>query len=387
VVKAQRVLFVQYTHPAGYPPIERAARILESKGWGVRIVGIGGLGTDALAANSLDGLDVRLVSGAGRGILQKLQYLRFLILCARHALVWRPTWLYVSDSFASPIGLVAAILGGRVVYHEHDSPTAVSPSRVLRIILRARRALLRRAHVVVSPNEERSAALSEAGRGRQVLTAWNCTRLSEVQELRVTRTNRTSIRLVYHGSIVPAKAPLTILDAIARADGVVELIIAGYETIGSQGYVAEIKHRASELGISDKVNVMPAMPRAALLERAASCDIGLSLVPSASRDPNERRMAGASNKAFEYLACGVPLIVSDLDDWRRLFVDRGVAWACEPENVNSIVKLFNRARQRRHELIEMGQRGQELVRSEWNYETQFAPVLQAMNAALPTTAQ
>ena len=129
---------------------------------------------------------------------------------------------------------------------------------------------------------------------------------------------------------------------------------------------------------------MPAMPRDSLLDRAASCDMGLSFVPSASTDPNERRMAGASNKAFEYLASGIPLIVSDLDDWRRLFVDRGVAWACAPENVDSIVELLNRAGQHRDQLVEMGQRGRDLVRSEWNYETQFAPVVRAMNGASST---
>jgi glycosyltransferase involved in cell wall biosynthesis len=195
------------------------------------------------------------------------------------------------------------------------------------------------------------------------------------------RTRQSPIKLVYHGSIVRARAPLTILDAMARADGAVELNITGYETLGSRGYAEEIKRRANELGIADRVNVMAPLPRTSILERVANCDIGLSLVPSASKDPNERRMAGASNKAFEYLACGVPLIVADLDDWRRLFVDRGVAWACEPEDVDSIVDLLNRAWQQRDRLFEMGRRGRDLVRTEWNYEMQFAPVVHAMNDA------
>jgi hypothetical protein len=45
-------------------------------------------------------------------------------------------------------------------------------------------------------------------------------------------------------------------------------------------------------------------------------------------DLNEQAMAGASNKPFDYLACGVPLLVSDLLDWRMMFVKPGYGLAC-----------------------------------------------------------
>jgi glycosyltransferase involved in cell wall biosynthesis len=376
-VKQSRVLFVQYTHPAGFPPIERAARILQSNGWGVRLIGAGGIGTDALAAEARRTLDVRLASRSGRGVVQKLQYARFLLLCAWHVFAWRPDWVYVSDSFATPIGMLAHLTGLRVVYHEHDRPTDESPSRFVRMILGTRRALLMRAGILITPNEERSVALSSEAEGQPVLTIWNCPSLTEVKAPG-KRSANGALKLVYHGSIVPGRPPLALLEAMARAAGPVELHVAGYETLGSRGYVNEILRRANECGVGDRVNVSLALPRDELLERASRCDLGLSLMPTRNVNVNESRMAGASNKAFEYLACGIPLIVSDLNDWRRLFVDGGVAWACDPADVASIVQVLDRALKDREKVIRMGERGRELVLREWNYETQFAPVLSAM---------
>ena len=372
-----RVLFVQYTNPAGFPPIERAARILKHSGREVRLVGADGIGTDPLAARTLRDLDVRLVSRAGRGIVQKLQYARFLLVCAYHILTWRPDWVYASDTFAAPIGVVGRIAGVRVIYHEHDAPTDPSPTVFIRLILRARRMLLGLATILVTPNEERSSAMSAEAGGRTVLTVWNCPSRSEVQGIRHAIPNG-ALKLVYHGSIVPGRPPIAIVDAMARANDHVELHVTGYETQGSRGYTADIMRRARERGIGDRVFIGGAVPREELLVRASRCDLGLCFMPADNANFNEARMAGASNKAFEYLACGVPIVVSDLPDWRRIFVDREVAWACDPSDVEGMTELLGTASADRLQLRRMGERGRELIIKEWNYETQFAPVVRAM---------
>ena len=48
-------------------------------------------------------------------------------------------------------------------------------------------------------------------------------------------------------------------------------------------------------------------------------------MPLTSDDVNLRTMAGASNKPFDYLARGLALLVSDLAEWKALFVDPGTA--------------------------------------------------------------
>jgi glycosyltransferase involved in cell wall biosynthesis len=108
------------------------------------------------------------------------------------------------------------------------------------------------------------------------------------------------------------------------------------------------------------------------------CDIGLALMPMASADENMRHMAGASNKPFEYLSCGVVPLVSDLPDWRRTYVDSGYALVCNPSQAESIAAAFEWAAGHRAALREIAMRGWERLRLDWNYESQFAPVLDAI---------
>ena len=380
------MLFALYAHPAAFPPVERAAQILRESGWQVRIVGAAGLETDALAGRNLDGLDVRLVTRGGQGVRQKLQYAWFLVTCALHLVRWRPHWVYVSDSFATPFGCLASAAGFRVVYHEHDAPIDEAHSAFVRAILAARRALLRRAAVVVTPNAARSAAVSDEAGGRAVVTAWNCPRRAEIPSLHAEGRGKVPLRIIYHGSIGRDRPPFAIVDAMARAGGDTELEIAGYETVGSRGQVAETLRRADALGVAARVTASGPMPRAELLERAAAGHLGLSFMPTVGPNFNERTMAGASNKAFEYLACGLPLLVSDLPDWRELFVDRGVAFAADPGNAEGIARVIRYAMDHREELAAMGKRGRSLVSGEWNYETQFRRVQDAMAAVEPGTA-
>jgi glycosyltransferase involved in cell wall biosynthesis len=86
-------------------------------------------------------------------------------------------------------------------------------------------------------------------------------------------------------------------------------------------------------------------------------------------------MSGASNKAFDYLACGLPVLVSDLPDWRRMYVDTGVGLACDPDDPASIAAALQWFLDHPDKVRAMGERGRQRVLAEWNYEAQFAPVL------------
>jgi glycosyltransferase involved in cell wall biosynthesis len=98
-----------------------------------------------------------------------------------------------------------------------------------------------------------------------------------------------------------------------------------------------------------------------------------------------RHMAGASNKVFEYLSHGVAPLVSDLPDWRSTFVDPGYALACDPSDVRSIAGTLGLALKNRDALRAVAERGYERLCADWNYESQFAPVLEAMTARPAST--
>jgi glycosyltransferase involved in cell wall biosynthesis len=172
--------------------------------------------------------------------------------------------------------------------------------------------------------------------------------------------------------------PLAAIEAVVRAGLPVRLDVAGYETVGSRGYLATLADHAGRLGAGDRVRVLGTISEDELGVISEQCDIGLALMPIASSDENMRHMAGASNKAFEYLSSGVTPLVSDLPDWRQMFVERGYALGCNPTDVESIAGALRWAAGHREVVREMAARGWERLGLDWNYESQFAPVLQAM---------
>jgi len=376
-----RVLYVQYTNPGAYPPLVRGAQLLAEAGASVLMLGTRIAGLDALDVKPSEAIDVRLLPPATDGWRLKAHYARYVAWVAREGAAWRPDWIYASDVLAAPVALaLASITRARLVYHEHDAPSPEHASWAIKRCLAARRRVVRRADLVLTPNAERSAALSRTvGGGRPVLTVWNCPR----RPARDTSERRPSdtLRVVFRGSINPDRLPMSVIHALARVHGDVTLDVASYETAGSRGYVAELQSLAQRLGIDSRVRSLGTVPERELAAVCEASDIGLALMPAESRDENMRHMTGASNKVFEYLVYGVVPLVSGLADWRAEFVDPGVALACDPRDAESIATALAWAATHRGELCAIAARGRQRLLADWNYETQFAPVLRALSGS------
>lgn len=378
---SRRILYVQYTNPAGYPPLINSAALLAEAGWQVRVLGIDAYGTRDFAFASHPAIDVRRLRSARRGWRQKLHYAGFLGWSWLHALRWRPDWIYVSDPLASPLGLLAAALPGvRVLYHEHDHPGPPS-SRFLRWIMAARRLLAHRSQLCVLPNDERADNFKrETGRTDALLRVWNCPRRAEVEPAK-TSAEREEFRLYYHGSLNAQRVPPTLLEALARLPQTVQLSIVGYETVGSAGFITAFQRRAAELGVAGRVQIHGALAdRAQAMRLAADADVGLVLVPRRGGDVNLEHLVGASNKAFDYLAAGLMLLVSDRPDWRAAYADAGLARVCDPADGDSIAQAVRWCLDHRAEVRAAGERGRRKVLEDWNYERQFAAVFERLSA-------
>lgn len=377
---ARRILYVQYTNPAGYPPLMNSATLLAEAGWQVRVLGIDARGTQDLAFAAHPAIDVRRRRAARGGWRQKLHYVAFLAWAWAHALRWRADWIYVSDPLATPLGLFAsAIPGSRVLYHEHDHP-GPARSRFFRWIMAARRRLAHRAGLCVLPNAERAEAFTrETGRTAAVHCVWNCPRLAEVPPAKAPSPG-PSLTLYYHGSLNEQRVPTALLDALKRLPDTVRLSIVGYETVGSLGFVAAFQRRAAELGVTGRVTVRGAVDRAQAMRLAAGADVGLVFAPRGSDDVNLEHLVGASNKAFDYLAAGLMLLVTDRPDWNDAFVAAGLARACDPADAGSLAQAVRWCLDHRAEVSAAGERGRRRVLEDWHYEKRFAPVLERLSA-------
>lgn len=375
----KRILFIQYTNPAGYPPLEHASALLARRGWKVLFLGTGSLGTDHFQFPPHPGIRARRIPFCPPGWAQKGHYILYGLWALFAWACTRPAWIYASDPLSCPIAFFLSFIPGvKVLYHEHDEPSA--SGALGRWMMDMRRGVARRARMCVLPNAERADRFSkQMNRQEGVLCVWNCPSRREVMPPRASHQGER-LKIYYHGTIVPQRLPMSVLRAVASMKGRAQLTVVGYETVGGFGYRAALKRRAQELGIQDWVDLKEGRPRGELWPLAGECDVGLALAPTDGQDFNLTHLAGASNKAFEYIACGLALLVPDLCDWRQMYVDPGYGRSCRPEDPNSIEEALRWFLEHPDEMRRMGERGRQRILADWNYERQFQPVLEKLEA-------
>jgi glycosyltransferase involved in cell wall biosynthesis len=371
-----RVLFLHFGQAELVPPVMHASSLLVERGWSVRIIALDDPEYCGVRAAADDRLQLVTLPAARPGLAQKALYARFLAVAGANALRWRPDWVYVSNPLAAPAGaLVRLLAAARLVYHEHDAP-AEAAGAFMRLCNRARARLTSRADLVVVPSAGRQDLLPP--RDRELLpplVVWNCPRRREALRPRPRTARR--LRVIYQGSLGPDRLPVPVLEALAQLPGS-SLRVVSYRTFDSDRHVRVLTEEAARLGV--QVEFMRPVPRPDLFALCQECDVGLSLLPLLAVDPNVACAAGASNKAFDYLACGLPILVPTLPEWEELFVQPGYARACDPDDATSILAALRWFAEHPDEAAAMGERGRQKILADWNYESQFARVLSVLEA-------
>ncbi len=366
-----RILFVQATDPAAYPPLIRAGALMAERGHRVRFLSSPIQGS-AMRMPDLPMVEVESLPARPTHVMTRAAYARYVRAAWRAARTFRPDLVYASDPLGALPGLLAArVAGATLVYHEHDSPD--SERRLHPVMRRARRVALRRARLVIFPNEDRAREVLGEVRFpvERLRIVWNLPRQSAVAQPRERAMH--PLVLYYHGSINSERLPREVLEAVLRLPDV-RLRVIGYETAGGQGHLASLRALAEAAGRPSALEIVGEVP-CMTPDLMSEAQVGLALVPAESTDINMRHMTGASNKPFDYLASGLALLVSDRPDWRSLFVDAGFARACMPTSVESIAEAIGWFIEHPEATRAMGEAGRRQVRDAWNYDTAFAPIL------------
>jgi glycosyltransferase involved in cell wall biosynthesis len=371
----RRIVYVQYTDPAAYPPLEHGARLLASQGWQVLFLGVRKHGDPALGWRPRSGITVRSLPPSPPGLRQRLRYVQYLAWILVWLVRWRPSWVYVSDALACPAGLLISYVPGvRVVYHEHDTPVALQRGIARRLALATRRSLARRASARVLPNAARAEQFNrKVANHRPTFSVWNCPSRAEVGPPREP-SGEAGLRLLYVGSVVPYRLPTSIVEALTLLPDGVRLQVIGYVTAAHLDYVHQLQQLACSLGVAHRTQFLEGVPHEQLLVLGRDADIGLLLMPD-SDDASRQWMPGASNKAFDYLASGLALVVADEPGWQGLLVQPGYGLACDPHDAHQVANVVRWFMQHPLQMRSMGERGRQRVMDDWNYETQFEPVL------------
>ena len=320
------------------------------------------------------------IESCGQRFFQKFQYMFYIFWVLLKTLLDRPVFIYASDPLSCPAAVIAGfILRIKLVYHEHDMPKQEKQKFFLRAAMAARQITARKADICIMPNRQRlDIFLEKTGRIKKSYCVRNYPQRHEAKKAREKKQD-DFFTILYHGSINSKRLPESVVYALSMLPANVNLKIFGYETAGGAGYIEHIKALARGLKIEKRIG-FGLFNREQLLFNCRNADIGLALLPPIDDiNLNIRYMAGASNKVFDYLACGLPVLVPDLDDWNNAYVKPGYGLSCNPDNPDNIAKTVKWFIDNPQRMQDMGEKGRQKILSDWNYEKEFSPVLEEIN--------
>lgn len=372
----RRVLFLQATEPGAYPPLINAASLMADDGWDVTFLSAPVKSLD-LSVPPHPRITVRTIRTRPSHVMKPAAYAGYVTAAVAHAVRLLPKVVYASDPLGALPGLLAArTTGATLLYHEHDTPAAATLQPVIRI---ARQLAARAAHFVIFPNAERAYLAQTQLRfaPERLRVVWNLPRLRELPPL--VDNCEPGLVLYYHGSITPDRIPDSLVRTLPRFMGAVRLRIAGYEAPSACGYLRHMLEIGRGPGGAALVHFEGLLQRDEALRQACSAHVGLALMPKTSSDINMCHMVGASNKAFDYMAARLAVLVADLPEWRRVFVESGYARPCDTESTDSIEFALRWFLENAEQRKSMATSARRRIEEDWNYDSMFAPVLQELS--------
>src|SRR5262252_4188469 len=111
-MRRKRIVYIQYTNPAAYPPLERSTRLLADAGWDVLVLGLLRPGTEVLRFPRHPRITERYTFNATTGWRLRLHYVWFFVWVIGWTLRWRARWVYASDLLSCPVALLLGLLPG-----------------------------------------------------------------------------------------------------------------------------------------------------------------------------------------------------------------------------------------------------------------------------------
>ncbi len=145
---------------------------------------------------------------------------------------------------------------------------------------------------------------------------------------------------------------------------------------GEPSYLEHLNALAQELGVQERFITLPPVPYDHVAQYTGGADVGHALYEPIHI--NNVHITTASNKIMEYMAAGLPLLVSDAPSLRGLVERYGCGAAADEKSPASIATAVNLLLGDPHRSQQMGAAAARAFEQEFRYERQFAPVLSAI---------
>ncbi len=269
------------------------------------------------------------------------------------------------DPELMPIGILLRLKGAKVVYDVHeDYPKQTMSKRYIPIYFRYSVASSLRllewfgARFVFSAIATATPAISARFPQHKTVTIQNFPKLDEInptnQPIPFSQRDK---KVVYVGGLAKVRGIVESVEAIGKVEQKgAQLVIAGAITEDPP------KHELEDLTGWSSVETLGWVDRPKVVELLRSSYAGLVLF-----HPEPNHINAQPNKMFEYMAAGLPVIVSNFPLWREIVDKNKCGLLVDPMKPEAIAKAMDWIFSHPHKAEEMGRRGVKAVQKIYNW--------------------
>ncbi len=180
------------------------------------------------------------------------------------------------------------------------------------------------------------------------------------------RPNRSPPHVAYIGAVAPDRGSLVILDALAELSR--HGVDVGMECVGPASpasHAKELAARARSLGLQH-VHFRGYQPGPIGWQMIAGCQIGLALL-----HPVPNFVDSYPTKMFEYMAMGMPVIVSNFPLYQQIVEQTACGLCVDPTSVGEIASAIEQLIADPAAAQQMGRRGRLAVENRYQWSEQY----------------
>jgi glycosyltransferase involved in cell wall biosynthesis len=350
LARARLLMLVHAYYPLAEPRVEREAKAARDAGYDVEVVALRAEGEPAREV--VDGISVRrlpLEHERGASLFRiAYEYIAFTLLAAvALAFGRRPDVAHVHGppDFLMAAAIPLKLRGTRLVLDIHDLSPHMYEARfegsfagrvvgaVLRVVERAACAL---ADEVVTVHEPyRGELIADGVNPERVTVIMNSADEALIERVNGSRPGRDGGRftIAYHGTITHWYGVDLLVEALASVKQ--QLPGARAVILGAGDALDDARELAARLGVADDIDFSGAyLPIEEALARVAGADCGV--IPNR---PSRLNRFALSSKLFEYVALGIPVVVSRLETLASHFGPDEVTFF-EPGDADSLAEAI-----------------------------------------------
>jgi glycosyltransferase involved in cell wall biosynthesis len=363
-----------YSNPDFYPPIINSARLLSESG----------INHHHLCREYLERMDINyppdmsITRAASKTKNSLLEYLNFI----RKALTWGRSDTDVFIGHDMHGFLVARLLGWRyrrpVIYHCHDfveNPKTLGATFVKQF----ERRFARTADLVIVPDRERAEVIADQLRLRKFPCVVANAPLHTPQKSEGLLRNALEDMGCSFDKVVLRQGRIGrghCIDVTIRSIPFWQNPNWGFVIMGKgdEDYKQSLLQLAQELNVQDRFVVLPEVRYTDIMKYTVDADLGHALYQPVH--VNNQFITTASNKIMEYMAAGVPVLLSETESSHRFLEQYEVGIAADIHSPESIAAAVNQILGGPDYAKRLGKNGRRAFEGNFRYDKQYASVLE-----------